>query len=315
MALRLVFAGTPETALPSLFAVAESSHELVGVITRPDAARGRGRQTGESPVSNAARQLGIPVLKPRTPADPEFQARLADLQPDVCPVVAYGSLVPQAALDVAPAGWVNLHFSLLPAWRGAAPVQHAIMRGDDVTGATTFRLEQGLDTGPILGTVTERIRPTDTSGSLLGRLARIGARLLVATLDSIDSGTARAELQSTVDVSLAPKLSPADVRVSWADPALGIDRLIRAATPAPGSWTTFRSGRVKVAPLTRIVAEAEYAEAVQAPGELVVAGPEVFVGTGSTLVVLGDVQPQGKRLMAAADWARGARVATGERFM
>lgn len=306
--MRLVFAGTPAVAVPSLRALVESRHEVVGVITRPDAGAGRGRRSSESPVSVAAGELRIPILKPQRPADAEFQAQLRELAPDVCPVVAYGALLPQPVLEIPAEGWVNLHFSLLPAWRGAAPVQHAILHGDDVTGASTFRLERGMDTGPVYGTVTESIRPGDTAGDLLGRLATSGAGLLAATIDAIATGTARAEPQAGEGVSLAPKLTVEDVRVDWSTPALRIDRLVRAASPAPGAWTTFRDERLKLGSVE--LASGESPDL--APGELLLKRVEVLVGTGSTPVRLVAVQPAGKRMMSGADWARGSRGAVGE---
>ena len=186
--MRVVFAGTPEAAVPSLDAVASSNHELVAVVTRPDAPSGRGRRLEASPVRRRAEELGVPVLTPARVRDEDFLARLGELEPDACPVVAYGNLIPPVALDIPRHGWVNLHFSLLPAWRGAAPVQHALMAGDEVTGASTFLIEQGLDTGPVYGMMTESIRPADTAGDLLERLSVAGAGLLVATLDGIESG-------------------------------------------------------------------------------------------------------------------------------
>jgi len=238
--VRLVFAGTPDVAVPALDALAASSHDLVGVVTRPDAPAGRGRTLVPSPVRVRATELGLPVLTPRSPKEPEFQLALRDLAPDVCPVVAYGALVPRSALDIPRLGWVNLHFSLLPAWRGAAPVQRAVMAGDEVTGASTFLIEEGLDTGPVLGVMTETILADDTSGALLTRLAHAGAGLLVATMDGLESGDLLAQPQPVEGVSLAPKLSVDDARVDWMLPAFAIDRLVRGATPAPGAWTTFR---------------------------------------------------------------------------
>ncbi|WP_353507885.1 methionyl-tRNA formyltransferase, partial [Intrasporangium sp.] len=248
--MRVVFAGTPRAALPSLDAIAGSRHELIAVITRPDAPAGRGRRLEASPVRVRAQELGLPVLTPHSVKEPEFLDELRRLGPDACPVVAYGNLIPQVVLDLPRHGWINLHFSLLPAWRGAAPVQHAIMAGDEVTGASTFRLERGLDTGPVYGVMTEAIRPTDTAGDLLDRLAQGGAGLLVATLDGIERGDLVATPQRADGVSHAPKLEVADGRVVWARPARAIDRLVRACTPAPGAWTTFRGERLKLAPLT-----------------------------------------------------------------
>ena len=310
--MRLVFAGTPEVALPSLDALVGSSHEVVGVITRPDAPAGRGRTLVPSPVRVRAQEHGIPVLTPRTPRDPQFQEQLRALAPDCAPVVAYGALVPRTALDIPRHGWVNLHFSLLPAWRGAAPVQHAIRSGDEVTGATTFLLEEGLDTGPIYGVMTETIRPTDTSGDLLGRLALAGAGLLVATLDGIESGDLVAKTQPAEGISHAPKVEVDDARVDWTMPAVAIDRLIRSCTPAPGSWTTFRGERVKLAPVTPVAAES--VSALLTPGELLVTKAALYAGTATSPVRLGLVRAHGKKEMAAADWARGVRIEPGERL-
>jgi methionyl-tRNA formyltransferase len=305
--MRVVFAGTPEAALPSLRAVAESAHELVAVVTRPDAPTGRGRRLTASPVAQLAAELGVPVLKPDHPRDPDFQARLRELAPDACPVVAYGVLLPQSALDIPRHGWINLHFSLLPAWRGAAPVQRAIWAGDDVTGATTFRLVQELDAGPTYGVMTETIRPADTAGDLLARLAEGGAGLLVATLDGIADGSLEERPQPVDGVSVAPKVTVDDARVDWTQPAAAIDRQVRACTPAPGAWTTFAGERVKLGPLTP-------ADGQLPPGELVAGKKAVVVGTGTAALRLGDVQAVGKRPMPAADWARGLRLTGGERF-
>ncbi len=307
--MRLVFAGTPEPAVPSLEALLASRHEVVAVVTRPDAPAGRGRQLLASPVALRAEEAGLPVLKPNRVRDPEFLGTLRALEPDCAPVVAYGALVPPEALDIPRHGWVNLHFSLLPAWRGAAPVQHAVIGGDDVTGASTFRLEQGLDTGPVYGVVTEAIRPDDTSGDLLGRLAVSGAGLLVATLDGIEAGRLVAQPQPADGISLAPKLTVDDARVDWSAPALGIDRLVRGCTPAPGAWTVFRGERLKLQP----VRAADDSEPL-APGELAADRLGVRVGTGSHPVLLTAVQPQGKKSMPAADWARGVRLEPGERL-
>jgi methionyl-tRNA formyltransferase len=307
--MRVVFAGTPEVAVPALEAVAASEHELVGVVTRPDAPAGRGRRLVASPVAQRAEELGVPVLKPHHPKDPDFQDRLRELAPDCCPVVAYGALLPQSALDIPRHGWVNLHFSLLPAWRGAAPVQHAIWAGDEVTGATTFRIVKELDAGPVFGVMTETIRPTDTAGDLLGRLAGGGAQLLVATLDGIASGDLEARDQPDDGVSYASKISVDDAEVDWSEPAAAVDRRIRACTPGPGAWTTFEGERFKVGPVT-IEANRESLP----PGVLEVTKNAVHVGTGTMPVRLGDVKPFGKKQMAAADWARGVRVEAGARF-
>jgi methionyl-tRNA formyltransferase len=306
-ALRLLFAGTPDPAVPSLEALLASDHEVVAVLTRPDARAGRGRTVSRSPVAERADAAGIPVLQPRSPREPDFLARLAGLDVDCAPVVAYGALVPQAALDLPRHGWVNLHFSLLPAWRGAAPVQHAIMAGDEITGASTFRLEAGLDTGPVFGTVTEPIAPRDTAGDLLARLAVSGAGLLVATLDGIAAGALAPQPQPAEGISLAPRIETADARIDWSLPAHVVDRRIRGVTPAPGAWTTWRGDRLRVGPVTML----RDGVALDA-GELLVRSGQVHVGTGTGTVLLEQVQPAGKRMLPAADWARGARLTPGE---
>jgi methionyl-tRNA formyltransferase len=314
--VRLLFAGTPQVAVPALEAVAASGHELLGVITRPDAPSGRGRHVARSPVAAWADAAGLEVLQPRRPSEPEFLARLAELAPDCVPVVAYGALIPKTALDVPGYGWVNLHFSVLPAWRGAAPVQRALMAGDEVTGATTFLIEPALDSGPVYGVLTEAVGPTDTAGDLLGRLAVSGAGLLVATLDGIAAGTLVAVPQPADGVSLAPKVTVDDARVDWARPAFAVDRLVRGCSPEPGAWTTFRGERVKLGPVEVVAPAGADAPAVLAPGQFAAGKRDVLVDTGTGPVRLGRVQAQGKKEMAAADWARGLRPApgTGEAF-
>lgn len=306
--MRLLFAGTPDTAVPSLRALIASDHEVVGVLTRPDARAGRGRRLVASPVKETAAAHGIPVFTPDHPREPDFVGALRELAPDACPVVAYGAILPQDVLDVPDHGWINLHFSLLPAWRGAAPVQRAIMAGDEVTGASTFRIEAGLDTGPIFGLMTEAVRPTDTAGDLLARLAEAGAGLLVATMDGIADGSLTAQPQAAEGVSQAPKLSVAEARIEWSHPALAINRLIRGCTPDPGAWTTFRGERLGIGPIEAV----EPDQPTLPPGRLLADKKSVIVGTGTGPVLLGVVQPQGRRPMAAADWARGARIDVGE---
>jgi len=314
--MRVVFAGTPLAAVPALDALLASRHEVAAVLTRPDKPAGRGHKVGHghatghgrkvesSPVARRAAAAGLEVLTPARPRDPEFISRLREIGPDCCPVVAYGALIPQAALDVPARGWVNLHFSVLPAWRGAAPVQHAVLHGDDMTGASTFRLVAELDAGPVYGVVTEPIRPEDTAGDLLERLSRSGAELLVATLDGIEAGTIEAVPQPAEGVSFAPKITPADARVDWKLPAHLIDRLIRACTPEPGAWTEHEGARLKLGPVSaRVPADVPDL----APGELLVGRHDLFAGTGSRPVRLGEVQAEGKRRMTASDWARGLR--------
>ncbi len=324
--MRLVFAGTPAAALPTLRALVASRHSVAAVVTRPDAPAGRGKRMQPSPVAELAGELGLEILKPSRPNEGWFLDRLRALAPDCCPVTAYGALLPQAALDIPAHGWVNLHFSVLPAWRGAAPVQHAVLRGDDITGATTFLIVKELDAGPVFGTLTEPVRPADTSGDLLGRLAVSGAELLVRTLDAIEDGTVRAVPQPADGVSFAPKLTQADARVDWKLPAHLIDRQIRGCTPDPGAWTEYDTeqssdtgqsgtGRLKLWPVT-MAAGAGLASGGTglAPGELRIDRNAVYAGTGTIPVRLGDVQPQGKRRMPAIDWARGLRAAVAPRL-
>lgn len=305
--LRLVFAGTPAPAVPALRALlASDRHEVVAVVTRPDAPAGRGRRVARSAVGTVADDAGVPVLTPARPSEAEFLDALRALAPDCCPVVAYGALVPRAALDVPRLGWVNLHFSLLPAWRGAAPVQAAVRAGDDITGASTFRLEEGLDTGPVFGVVTEAVGPRDTAGDLLDRLAVSGAALLTATMDGLADGTLDARAQPAEGVSHAPKITTADARVDWARTAAVVDRLVRAVTPEPGAWTTFRGERLGLGPVRPV--EGGHLT----PGELAPEKKRVLVGTAAGVLELGEVRPVGKRAMPAADWARGVRIEAGE---
>lgn len=318
--MRLLFAGTPEPAVASLEALLASRHDVVAVLTRADAPSGRGRRLTPSPVRARAEEAGIPVITD-TPRGAEFVEQLAALDVDAAPVVAYGHILRPDVLAVPPRGWINLHFSVLPAWRGAAPVQRALIAGDEITGASTFLLDEGMDTGPVLGTTTESIRPTDTTGDLLSRLAVSGAELLVRTLDALEDGTLAPQPQPTDGISIAPKLTPADAEIRWNHPAIAIDRRIRGCTPAPGAWTTLphpqsanptsadddgrgRPGtgaRLGIGPVT-LVAEVTDLQ----PGQVRAEKKRVLVGTATHAVALGEVKPPGKTMMRAADWARGA---------
>lgn len=296
--MRVLFAGTPAVAVPSLNALVEAGFDVVAVLTRPDAPIGRKRVLTPSPVAARAAELGIEVIHAAR-IDAETTARISAVSPDVAAIVAYGGLVPAAALGIPPHGWINLHFSLLPAWRGAAPVQRAVMAGDDVTGAVTFQLEEGLDTGPVFGTLTETVGPEDTAGELLERLSHSGAVLLAQTLSAIDAGKAAAVPQSG-EVSLAPKLTLDDGRLDWEHPALALGRQARGVTPEPGAWTVMDGQRIKLAPV-RLRPDVSGL----APGSVSLQGKSVLVGTGSHAVELTRIQPAGKKMMAAADWARG----------
>lgn len=297
--MRLVFAGTPEPAAAALERLIASDHEVVAVLTRPDARRGRGRTLHPSPVKALAVEHGIEVLTPESlTRDDAIRQQLEELAPDAIPVVAYGNLIPADMLDIPKHGWVNLHFSLLPQWRGAAPVQAAIAAGDAVTGATTFRINEGLDTGDILDTLETEIGQAETSGELLERLAYAGADLLVKTMDALDAGTTELTPQPE-EGTYAHKIAPADARVDWNQPAAVIDRGIRAHTPAPGAWTMCGENRFKLGPVTPT------GEGSLAPGEAAFGKNEVLVGTTDGDVRLGTIQPPGKKMMNAADWGRG----------
>lgn len=305
--MHVLFAGTPEVALPVLQALMDSpEHEVVGVLTRADARQGRGRTLHPSPVAAAARAAGLDVRTPRTLRDKETQEWIRSLGADVAVVVAYGRLVPPSLLDVPAHGWLNLHFSLLPAWRGAAPVQRAVIAGDDVTGACVFRLEEGLDTGPVYGRLTETIRPTDTSGDLLGRLAEAGAPLVLSVLEAVAAGAVVPEPQDDGAATLAPMLATEDGLVRWSDPAIAVDRRVRGVTPAPGAFTSYDGARLRLGPVTLVPGVVDLA-----PGEVRAGKHEVLVGTGSCAVRLGAVAPAGKKWMPADAWARGAHPAAG----
>jgi methionyl-tRNA formyltransferase len=303
--VKILYAGTPSVAVPPLVHLAERPDtEIVAVLTRPDAPVGRKKVRTPSPVAREAGDRGIPVLKADR-VDAGTTERIRALDVDVAAVVAYGALVPPAALEAVPHGWINLHFSLLPQWRGAAPVQRALMAGDTVVGASTFVLEAGLDTGPVVGTLTDELRPEDTAGTVLERLSRAAAPLLADSLRAVVDGTARPAPQQG-DVSLAPKLTAEEARVRWTDPAVAVVHRVRGVTPEPGAWTELDGRRLK---LDRVVARP--GEHGLAPGHCVLRGSEVLVGTGSSAVQLTRVQPAGKKPMDAAAWARG-RAAQGE---
>ncbi len=293
-------------AVPSLNALVQAGFEIVAVLTRPDAPVGRKRVLTPSPVAARAMELGIEVIR-AAKVDTGTTAKIAEFEPDVAAIVAYGGIVPKAALGVPTHGWVNLHFSLLPAWRGAAPVQRSIIAGDDVTGAATFQLEEGLDTGPVFGTLTETVRPGDTAGDLLERLSISGAVLLSQTLSAIDAGQA-APVPQQGEISLAPKLTLDDGRLDWQQPALALNRRARGVTPEPGAWTTLEGQRIKLEP---VALRPDIKDLP--PGNIRVDGKSVLVGTGSHAVELGRIQPAGKKMMSSADWARG--LATPERVV
>jgi len=305
--VRLLFAGTPAAALPSLKALLDAGHDVVAVATNPDAARGRGRQLAPSPVAAEAARLGLPLLQPVRAREPWFVDTVTQLAPELAVVVAWGTLVPDSLLAVPAHGWVNLHFSLLPAWRGAAPVQRALMAGDRTTGVTTFQLVHDLDAGPVYRQEAVAIGEDETAGELLTRLASIGAEALVKTVDDIAAGAAP-QPQPDGEITLAPKVTPDDARIDWCASAETIHNLVRGVTPDPGAWTSIQGRRLKILRLQ------PWAHSGLTPGQVLATKTEVLVGTKEVAVRLIEVQPEGKPPMEAAAWARGARLSEGDRF-
>jgi len=300
--VRIVFAGTPEVAVPSLEALVAAGHEVVGVVTRPDAPAGRGKRLTASPVAARAEALGLEVVKPVHPRDEDFVAWLTEKAPDACPVVAYGALVPQHVLDIPRHGWLNLHFSLLPAWRGAAPVQRSIMAGETMTGATAFELVAELDARPVHGPITQPIGELDNSADLLDRLAHRGARLLGQVLDDIAHGSTPVP-QDEQGVTLAPKISVEEARIDWRRPAAAVAALVRGTNPSPGAWTVLGGERFKVLLARPVELPADVPGL--APGQLHATKRQLFAGTGDGAVELLRVKAFGKKEMAGPDWARG----------
>ena len=301
--LKLVFAGTPDVALPALETLISSEHDVLAVITQPPARAGRGRELQPSPVHAVADKFGIKALYPESIR--EIDAVLRELQPDAIPVVAYGQLIPETMLDIPAHGWINLHFSLLPEWRGAAPVQHCIWHGDTITGATTFRIDQGMDSGPILGHVTQLVDPKDTSGALLDRLADTGSHLLRQTLDALEAGMITPIAQQHDQATYAPKLQKSDSRIDWQLPAIEIDRRIRAMTPKPGAWTTMALSEHEIS--LSIGPVSTNRDIQLDPGVICVIDRRVFVGSATYALELDRIKPPGKKFMLATDWMRGLR--------
>lgn len=298
MGLRIVFAGSPAAAVPSLRALAATDHEIVAVVTREDAPLGRKRVLTATPVADAAEALGIPVLKANRIAP--LEARIAALRPDLGVIVAYGGLIREPLLSTPQLGWINLHFSLLPRWRGAAPVQRALIAGDTTTGAAVFQLVAELDAGPVFGVLEQPIGRNETAGHLLEVLAERGAGLLTSVVDDLAVGTARSAQQDG-EVTLAPKLGLEDGRLDWSRPAAELDARIRGTTPEPGAFALLEDEeRLKV-----LDAAIAHGDAVLAPGEFDLRAGRLLVGTGTDPLHLVTVQPAGKRAMAAADWWRG----------
>lgn len=296
--MKIVFAGTPSVAVPSLMALMQAGHEVLAVVTRPDAAAGRGKKLTISPVAEAAFEMGIPILKPAH-ADAEFAQQLRELEPDICPIVSFGMLLGQEILDIPKHGWVNLHFSKLPAWRGAAPVQRALMAGEQDIGVTTFELVKQLDAGPIYRSESIHVGPLDTAGDVLRELSHVGAELMVRTLADIEAGKAP-KPQPPGESSYAAKLDVDEVQIDWRKPANQIANLIRGTSPAPGAWTRFKDQRFKV-----LLATPDEAPVSLGAGQVFADRKHLWVGAGDAALELLRVQAFGKKVMSGADWARG----------
>lgn len=322
MVLSLLFAGTPEVAVPSLRALAEDHEhfDVKAVLTRPDAPTGRGRKLMPSAVKQAALELGLPVLECNPSDEDSCIASLKATGAEAAAVVAYGKILRQNVLDALPLGWYNLHFSLLPQWRGAAPVQRAIWAGDDITGATAFRITRGMDCGPILSQMTTSIGEHETSGDLLTRLSHDGASLLAASLQGMYSGSIVPVEQDQSAFELADKITVEDAHIRFDAPAFAVDRQIRACTPNPGAWCIMREdskneeNSATLHVLKSAIADSNNVNTPKsgqlAPGELFVGKHNVWVGTATDALELIEVKAQGKKAMKAADWARGARLST-----
>jgi len=341
--MRVLFAGTPEVAVPTLTALLASQHDVVGVLTRADAPAGRGKKLTPSPVRVAAEAAGLPVIT-GNPGALETQAAIAELRAEVAAVVAYGHLLRPTALELLPLGWFNLPFSLLPRWRGAAPVQWSLINGDAEAGLTVFRLDAGMDTGPIYAQQTYPLTGDETTGTLLPQLAELGAKLVVRVFDELAAGAVVGTAQTGL-ATVAPKITTEQAQVDWSRHSGQIANLIRGVTPDPGAWTTLwlpgaapiRLGLGPVTPIPSSVgsvpplssscaqlatpsgwpAETQDLSAPTpelAPGEIRVLKREVQIGTGDGAVRLSIVQPPGKKPMPATDWARGARLTPAARL-
>ena len=304
--MRIVFAGSPAAAVPSLEALARSPHQIAAVITREDSPQGRRATITPTPVATRAEELGLPVIRANRLSGAVVDEVIA-LDADLGVIVAYGGLVREPLLSAPRLGWINLHFSLLPRWRGAAPVQHAIMAGDEVTGATVFQLVPELDAGAILGSMSSPLGKHRTAGSLLDELSQSGADLLARVVDELADGTATPQEQFG-EVTYAPKLTLADGEIDWSRPAQEVHDLIRGLTPEPGSFTTADGARLKI-----IEAAIAHDALPLAPGEFGLQGRAVLVGTGSAPLELLSVHPAGRKAMDAGSWWRGrpARATAG----
>jgi methionyl-tRNA formyltransferase len=305
--LRTVFFGTPEWAVPSLDALLASDVEVVAVVTNPDRPSGRGMKLQPSPVKAAATTAGVRVLQPARARDPELLDELRAIAPDVAVVVAYGSILPKSLLDVPPHGFVNVHFSLLPLYRGAAPVQRAIIDGRLETGVSMMVLTEGMDEGPVLAAEATPIGPAETAAELGERLATLGARALLPALTGYVSGALTPVPQDDSAATYAPKITTAEARIDWSEDARSIGNKVRALNPAPGAWTSLGDERVKL----HRAAPGDHPEL--RPGELLVAD-RLFAGTGDGAIAIEEAQVAGRKAMSGLELARGLRLEPGAHF-
>jgi methionyl-tRNA formyltransferase len=333
--VRVVYLGTPAAAVPPLEALLASDHQVVAVVTRPDRPRDHQRGTPvPSPVKQAAVAAGLPVLEPRSGRDPDLPAQLAAFGADIGCACAFGYLLPEEVLAAFPGGIINLHFSLLPAYRGAAPVQRALLDGVAVTGVTTFVIDAGMDTGPLLLAAEVPVRPDEDAGALTARLAEVAGRLAVETLDALEAGTVKPRPQPQEGASLAPKVRPEEARLDFTRPAGQLANAVRAFTPTPGAWTTHRGRRLKVTraraagsggsgrrgpgdpegvPRSAGARSAPPDHRGLSPGRLAVGpGGRLLVGAADGPLELVEVRPEGRRAMSGAEFARGARLGPEE---
>jgi methionyl-tRNA formyltransferase len=309
--MRVLFMGTSPFAVPALQALVDSGYEVVGVVTQPDRPSGRGQTVHKSPVKVLAESLGMEVFQPEKIRTPESVERVRGFEPlDFIVVAAFGQIIPQVILDIPRLGSINVHGSLLPKYRGAAPIQYAVLEGEKVTGVTTMLMDAGLDTGDMLLKAETEIMPDENAGELMMRLSDIGAKLLIETLQGLERGEITPEKQDDALATLAKSIKPEEAEIDWAKPARDIVNLVRAFTPRPGAYTFFAGSRMKV-----FLAELATSEKAGEPGEIVEIGSDsVIVAAGEGFVRPKEVQPENRKRMTAGEFVRGARVGVGARF-
>ncbi len=306
--MRIVFFGTPEFAVPSLERLLHERHDIAAVVTQPDKPQGRSRSRLVEPaVKLAAERAGLPVLQPERPVGDVFLASLRRLDPDLGVVVAYGHILRRELLTLPPRGMINIHASLLPRFRGAAPVQHAILAGDAVTGVSIMRMEEGLDSGPVLYRSETPIAENETAGELSSRLAELGAGALIQTLTRLAGKALHGDPQDATQVTYAPKVDRGTARLDWTRPPAALARQVRAFDPAPGAWTHHAGEPLKLFGPTPLDRQGE-------PGTVLAAGDELLVAAGDGSVAFREVQPAGKTRLPVAAWVRGRGITVGERL-